>query len=70
MRRRVGLLPGRQMASGISAIGRSYRQTVVVVDVAQIAGHVGMAVSQREPGCAVIEDARGPRSDWVASGAR
>ena len=67
---RIGLLPGRQMATGVTTIGRSNRQTVVVGDVSQIAGHVGMAVSQREPGCAVIEDARGPRSDWVASGAR
>ena len=57
------------MAAGIAAIRRGNRQTVVVIDVAQIAGHVGMPVGQWESGGTVIEDARGPRRDGVASGA-
>ena len=44
MHRIVRLLPGGQMALGIPAIGGSNRQSVVVVDVAGGAGHVGMAV--------------------------
>ena len=69
VRGRVRLLPGRQMATGITAIRWGNRQTVVVIDVAQIAGHVGMPVGQREPGCTVIENARGPRRDGMAGGA-
>ena len=44
----IGLLPGRQMALRISAIGRRDRQRVIVVDVAGGAGHVGMAIGQQE----------------------
>jgi hypothetical protein len=53
--RSKGLLPGRQMASGVTAIGWLNRQTVVVIDVTQIAGHIGMSARQRESGRAVIE---------------
>ena len=38
MRRIVGLLPGRQMASRVAAVGRCNRQRVVIVDVARRAG--------------------------------
>ncbi len=38
MCRIVGLLPGRQMASGVAAVGRSNGQRVVIVDVARRAG--------------------------------
>jgi hypothetical protein len=62
----IRLLPGRQMASRIPAIGRGYRQTIVVVDVAQTAGHVGVRVGQSEAGCAVIENSRSPGSNRVA----
>ena len=51
----VGLLPGRQMASGISAIGRRDRQIVVIVDMAERAGHVRVAIGQQESGRAVVE---------------
>ena len=35
----IRLLPGRQMASGVAAVGRRSGQSVVVVDVAIRAGH-------------------------------
>jgi len=50
VRRSVGLLPGRQVAAGVPAIGRGDRQCIVVVDVAQIAGHGRVAIGQRETG--------------------
>jgi hypothetical protein len=50
VRRSIGLLPGRQMATGVSAIGRGDRQRVIVIDVAKIARHGCMAVSQGEAG--------------------
>jgi hypothetical protein len=49
MRRIIRLLPGRQMASRVPAIGRRSRQVVVVIDVAGSARHVGMPIGQREP---------------------
>jgi hypothetical protein len=55
MHRIIGLLPGGEVASGISAIGRSDLQVVVAVDMALLAGDVGMAVGQEEAGGAVIE---------------
>jgi len=71
--RRVGrgirLLPRGQMAPGIAAIGRRDRQSVVVVDVAQIARHSRMGIRQREAGRAVIKDSRSPRRNRVACGA-
>ena len=54
------------MASGISAIGRENRQRIVVVDVAQIAGHVGVAIGQQETCRAVIEKSRRPGRNRVA----
>jgi len=38
VRRVIGLLPGRQVASGIPAVGRLDRQIVIVVDVTVRAG--------------------------------
>ena len=64
---RRGLLPSRQMASGVAAVVRRYRQSVVVVDMARSAGHVGVPVGQQEAGGAVIEDRRGPGNGVVAS---
>ena len=62
-----GLLPGAQMALRVAAVGCGNRQTVVVVDVAQIAGHVGVTIGQQESGSAVIEHPRGPGCNRVAS---
>lgn len=63
----VGLLPGGQMALRVAAVGCGNRQAVVVVNVAQIAGHVGVTIGQREPGRAMIEDSCGPGCNRVAS---
>jgi hypothetical protein len=48
MRWGVGLLPGRQVASRISAIRRGYRQSIIAADVARNAGCIGMGIGQRE----------------------
>ena len=64
-----GRLPGRQMASGISAIAGCNGQIVVVIDVAQRAGHVGMAVAQQKPGGAVVEFCIQPIVERMAGGA-
>jgi hypothetical protein len=48
------------MACRVSAIGRRNRQSIVVVDVARSAGHVGMPVGKWEPSCAVVECRRRP----------
>jgi len=71
VRRGGGPLPAAaivcvQVAAGISAIGRRDRQCVIVIDVAQTAGHGCMAIGQREPSRAVIKYARGPSGDRVA----
>ena len=57
------------MALRISAIGRRDRQSIVVVDVAQSAGHAGVPIGQREAGRAVIKHARRPGRNRVAGGA-
>ena len=62
----IRLLPGRQMAAGVPALRRRNRQSVVVVDMARSAGHVGVPVGQKKSRRAVIEDRRGPRSSVVA----
>ncbi len=76
VRRVIGLLPGRQMASGIPAVVRHDTQAVVTVDVARFAGrhlaavgHQGVRVRQREPERGVVELAVGPLRDGVALGA-
>jgi len=50
-----GLLPGGQVASRVPAIVQRGRQIVIVVDMAEGASHVGMALGQRESGRAVVE---------------
>ena len=62
-----GLLPFRQVAAGVPAVGRRDRQSVVVVDMARSAGHVGVPIGQQETRRAVIEDRRGPGNRVVAS---
>ena len=69
MQRRIGLLPGGQVATGVPAIVWLDRQRVVVVEMAGGASHAGMSVGQRESCCAVIEDTSGPGGDGVARGA-
>src|SRR6266446_8697420 len=68
MRWGVGLLPGRQVASRISAIRRGYRQSIVVADVARNTGCIGVGIGQREASCSMIENSRGPGSNRVARG--
>ena len=51
----VGLLPGGQMALRIAAIGRSDRQIVIVVDMAERARHIRMAIGEQKSGRTVIE---------------
>ena len=51
----ICLLPRRQMASGIAAVGRRDLEVVVVADVAGNAGHVRVTVGQRKSGRVVIE---------------
>jgi hypothetical protein len=43
------------MASRFAAMRRRDRQVVIVVDVAEGAGHIGMAIGEQEPGRAVIK---------------
>jgi len=62
----IGLLPVRQMALRVSAIGGSNRQTVVVVDVAEGASHIRMSVGERKAGRAVVENSRGPGRNRMA----
>lgn len=69
MHRSGGLLPRGQVALRVSAIGGRNHQAVIVVDVAKIAGHVGVSARQRESGGGVIEDASGPRRNRMAGGA-
>ena len=66
---RSGLLPLGEVASGISAIGGSRFQRVVIVDMAERALNIGVAIGERKAGGGVIEFSVGPRSDGVASGA-
>ena len=66
MHRIVGLLPGRQVAARIAAIGGSNRQGIIIIDVAQVAGHIGMAIGEQKAGGAVVENSGGPSSDGMA----
>jgi hypothetical protein len=61
------LLPSRQMASRVPALIRPHRQSIVIVDMARSAGHVGVPVGQQEARGAVIEGRRGPRNRVMAS---
>jgi hypothetical protein len=48
------------MATRNSATVQRGRQRIVVVDVTGSAGHIGMAIGEREPCCAVIKCRRRP----------
>ena len=58
--RRRGLLPFREVTTGIAAVGGRNLQVVVAVDVAGRARDVGVAVRQQESSGAVIENGRRP----------
>jgi len=51
----VGLLPGREVAAGVAAIGGSNLEIVIVVGMATGAGNVGVACGERKPRGAVVE---------------
>ena len=55
MHRRRGLTPRSQVASGIATVRGRNLQIVVVVDVAQLAGHVRMAIGEWKSRGAVVE---------------
>ena len=61
-----GLLPGSHMAAGRAAGRWCNLQTVVVIDVAQRAGDVRVAVGEQEPSHGVIERRRVPTNSRVA----
>ena len=46
----IGLLPGRQVALRIAAIGGCDRQIVVVVDMAERTSDIGVAIRELETG--------------------
>jgi hypothetical protein len=54
------------VATGVTTIRWGNRQTVVVIDVAQIAGHVRMPVCQQESSRAVVENSGRPTDGCVA----
>jgi len=64
--RSIRLLPGRQMALRIPAIRRRDRQIIIVVDVAQRAGHIRVPRRQRKSRRAVVEYGRRPAHRIVA----
>ena len=65
-----GLLPGRQVAARISAIGGRDFQIVIVSDVAGLAWQIGVAVGQEKASDGVIEFGVGPGIEGVAAIAR
>ena len=64
----VRLLPSGQVALGVAAVGRGDRQGVVVVDVAEGASDIGVAIGEQESGGAVVERCRRPTRCIVAGG--
>jgi len=64
--RRCGAAPQCQVALRVSTTGRRDLQSVVVIDVALVAGHVGVSIGQQKTGGAVIEVRRSPIDRRVA----
>ena len=64
----IGLLPVRQVATGVPAIRRRDLQIIVVVHMAGEAGHIGVAVRQRKTRGSVIEIRRIPPLGRMAIG--
>jgi hypothetical protein len=67
VRRICRFLPSGKVASGIAAVGRLDLQIVIVVDVALLAGNVGVAVGKQKTGGAVIEFCAEPAIETVAA---
>ena len=65
----IGLLPGGQMAAGVSAIVCRNLQVVVVIDVTGSTRHVGVSVGQQKSRDAVVERSRIPAHRGVTDGA-
>jgi len=62
----VRLLPGREVALRVAAIGRGDRQGIVVVNVAEGTSHIRVSIGQKESGGAVVERRRRPTHRIVA----
>jgi hypothetical protein len=69
MNRVGGGLPGGQVAAGISAIGGSNRQIVIVIYMAKRASHIRVAIGQQESRRAMVEFSVQPIIKRVATGA-
>jgi hypothetical protein len=69
VRRRIRVLPVRQVAAGSSASCGCDTQRVVAVDVAQRARDRGVGIRQRETGRGVVEHTGSPRCNRVAGSA-
>lgn len=63
----VGLLPGSEVAPGITTIVGLDRQVVVVIDVTQLAGNVCVAIREQESRCTVIKFCSQPAIEHVAT---
>jgi len=61
VRRIIGLLPSRQMAARIPAIGRRNHQVIVVINMAGSARHVGMPIRQQKTRLCVVKGGIQPR---------
>ncbi len=66
MNRIGGLLPPREVATGIAAVRRSCLQIVIIVDVAGSASHVGVAECELEACGAVVKGGSVPADGGVA----
>ncbi len=62
-------LPGRQVATGISAIGRCHRQVVIVTDMTKRTSQIRVAIGQQKTGRAVVELGVQPTVKGMARGA-
>jgi len=62
----ASVLPRRQMALRVAAIGRRNLQVVVVVDMAGRARHIGVAVGQKKTGSAMVKFCAQPTVESVA----
>jgi len=60
------LLPVGQVALRVAAIGRGDGQGIVIVDVTECAGHVGVPVGKQKTGGAMVESRRRPADRVVA----
>ena len=61
------LLPGRQVALGVAAIGGRNGQVIVAIDVARGARNVGVTVCKQEAGRTMVEFCSEPAIKGVAA---